>query len=535
MTTRARDVAAGATRQTFVFTATGGQTTFTGADDNGNTLQYNNDKVDIFLNGTRLSPADYTATDGTSIVLGTGTVLNDVVDIITFGIIGINSFLDINGLEFILDADGDTTLHASTDDQIDVKIGGNDRLVLTSGDIDLKNDGTVSGIKLYCESSNAHYARLQSGPHSGYSGNVSLTLPTTTDTLVGRSTTDTLTNKTIDASSNTISNIGDSQTVAGINANKIADGSVSNTEFQYLNGVTSNIQSQIDNIDTDIVNDTTPQLGGNLDLNSNNITGTGNINITGGLTISGDLAVNGTTTTINSTTLSVDDKNIELGATASPSDTSADGGGITLKGSTDHTFNWVNSTDAWTSSEHLNLASGKEYKINGTSLKDVTETLTNKSGNISQWTNDSGYYNSSTLSTILQAVYPVGSIYTNATNSTNPGTLLGFGTWAAFGAGRVPVGIDSGQTEFDTAEETGGAKTHTLSTAEIPSHYHLSGYGRDATPRYGTTTGLSSVRIDNDGNAYNSTSSAHTSSVGSGNAHNNLQPYIVVYMWKRTA
>jgi microcystin-dependent protein len=139
------------------------------------------------------------------------------------------------------------------------------------------------------------------------------------------------------------------------------------------------------------------------------------------------------------------------------------------------------------------------------------------------------------LSTILQAVYPVGSIYTNATNSTNPGTLLGFGTWAAFGAGRVPVGIDSGQTEFDTAEETGGAKTHTLSEAEIPSHYHLSGYGRDATPRYGTTTGLSSVRIDNDGNAFNSTSSAHTSSVGSGNAHNNLQPYIVVYMWKRTA
>jgi len=102
------------------------------------------------------------------------------------------------------------------------------------------------------------------------------------------------------------------------------------------------------------------------------------IDSSGNVTISANLTVNGTTTTINSTTLSVDDKNIELGSVASPSDTTADGGGITLKGATDHTFNWVNSTDAWTSSEHLNLASGKEFKINNTSLKDVSETLTNK-------------------------------------------------------------------------------------------------------------------------------------------------------------
>ena len=143
--------------------------------------------------------------------------------------------------------------------------------------------------------------------------------------------------------------------------------------------------------------------------------------------------------------------------------------------------------------------------------------------------------NASGTLTTLQDVYPVGSIYINAAVSTNPGTLLGFGTWVAFGSGRTMVGLDAGQTEFDTLEETGGAKTHTLSEAEIPSHYHLSGYGRDDTPRYGTTTGLSSARIDNDGNAFFSTSAAHTSSVGSGNAHNNLQPYIVVYMWKRTA
>lgn len=96
------------------------------------------------------------------------------------------------------------------------------------------------------------------------------------------------------------------------------------------------------------------------------------------LTISGNLTVNGTTTNINSTNLVVEDKNIVLADVATPSDSTADGGGITLKGATDKTFNWVDSTDSWTSSEHINLASGKSYYVNGTALKDVAETLTNK-------------------------------------------------------------------------------------------------------------------------------------------------------------
>jgi hypothetical protein len=96
------------------------------------------------------------------------------------------------------------------------------------------------------------------------------------------------------------------------------------------------------------------------------------------LTLSGNLTVNGTTTNINSTNLVVEDKNIVLGDTATPTDTTADGGGITLKGATDKTFNWVDATDSWTSSEHINLASGKSYYMNGTLLKDVSETLSNK-------------------------------------------------------------------------------------------------------------------------------------------------------------
>ena len=103
----------------------------------------------------------------------------------------------------------------------------------------------------------------------------------------------------------------------------------------------------------------------NINLGSAN---GGMVTVNKDLTVSGDLIVNGSTTTINSTTLSVDDKNIELASTASPTDASADGAGITVKGATDKTFNWVDATDAWTSSEHMNLASAKAYYINGTSV-----------------------------------------------------------------------------------------------------------------------------------------------------------------------
>ena len=86
-----------------------------------------------------------------------------------------------------------------------------------------------------------------------------------------------------------------------------------------------------------------------------------------GLTLSGNLTVNGTTTTINSTTLAVDDKNIELGTVDTPSDTTADGGGITLKGATDKEFKWENSTDAWLSSEHIKVPDDKKLLVGSSS------------------------------------------------------------------------------------------------------------------------------------------------------------------------
>ena len=96
------------------------------------------------------------------------------------------------------------------------------------------------------------------------------------------------------------------------------------------------------------------------------------VDASGNVIISGDLTVQGATTTVESTTVTIDDKNLELGSVATPTDTTADGGGITLKGATDKTISWVNSTDAWTLSEHVNIASAKEFRIAGTKVLDAT-------------------------------------------------------------------------------------------------------------------------------------------------------------------
>jgi mucin-19 len=137
------------------------------------------------------------------------------------------------------------------------------------------------------------------------------------------------------------------------------------------------------------------------------------------VTIAGDLTVNGTTTTINSTTVTYDDKNLELGSITSPSDAGADGGGITLKGTTDKTFNWVNATDAWTSSEHMNLAFGKSYYINGTSVLNAT---TLGSGVTSSSLTSVGTLSTGTWSASTIAVNKGG---TGQTTYTNGQLLIG--------------------------------------------------------------------------------------------------------------
>ena len=140
----------------------------------------------------------------------------------------------------------------------------------------------------------------------------------------------------------------------------------------------------------------------------------------------------------------------------------------------------------------------------------------------------------------LQAVYPVGSIYINASSATNPGTLLGFGTWAAFGAGRVMVGLDAGDALFDTLEETGGSKdavvvshTHTATVTD-PGHAHS--YNQPVASNAANPPGASGSQASatTTGSAFTGISVTNASAGVSG-TNANVQPYITVRMWKRTA
>lgn len=172
----------------------------------------------------------------------------------------------------------------------------------------------------------------------------------------------------------------------------------------------------------------------------------------GTVTIAGNLVVNGTTTTINSTTLTVDDINIVLGDIASPTDTTANNGGITLKGATDKTFNWVSSTASWTSSENLDLASGKVLKIAGTEVLSASQ-YTGNAATATTATNVTGGAAGS-------LVYQTGS----ATTST-----LGIGTsgYVLTSSGTAPQWSKKKHSETLSTSATSYAITHGLGTADV--------------------------------------------------------------------
>lgn len=147
---------------------------------------------------------------------------------------------------------------------------------------------------------------------------------------------------------------------------------------------------------------------------------------------------------------------------------------------------------------------------------------------------------------LLNRHYPVGSLYLSVV-STNPADTLGFGTWVAFAAGRAIVGVDSGDADFDAAEKTSGAKTVTLTEAQIPAHSHgvtdpghthvetnnsattgpnVGFAARDTSTNSQTATGYSTEPA---------TTGITVNAAGGGQDHNNVQPSIAVYVWKRTA
>lgn len=165
--------------------------------------------------------------------------------------------------------------------------------------------------------------------------------------------------------------------------------------------------------------------------------------------------------------------------------------------------------------------------------------------------------------------YPVGSLYLSVL-PTNPATLFGYGTWEAFATGRVLVGVDAGDSDFDAAEKTSGAKTVTLTEAQIPAHTHiqdphnhiqdahthtqnahshvqqvnsvatggLSGYTADTSTNTGVNSGYSTANataVNQNATATNQAATAVNQNTGGGGAHSNVQPSIACFIWKRTA
>jgi hypothetical protein len=188
------------------------------------------------------------------------------------------------------------------------------------------------------------------------------------------------------------------------------------------------------------------------------------------LVLSGDLTVNGTTTTINSTEITIDDKNLVLGSVASPSDAGADGGGLTLKGATDKTFSWIDATDSWTSSEHLDLATGKVLKVNGTQVLSATEYT----GNAATVTN--GVYttskisalaatSSSELAGVISDETGTGAlVFANTPTLVTPAIGAATGTSLVLSGALTSTAITLDNTSVGSATATAGTSATTIDT-----------------------------------------------------------------------
>ena len=206
--------------------------------------------------------------------------------------------------------------------------------------------------------------------------------------------------------------------------------------------------------------------------------------------------------------------------------------------------------DALSDSDPDKVISGSDFNTEFTAVKTAVNSKADLNGSASETfsavtaaagTNTTQVATTAFVTTAvaavdLSAVYPVGAIFTTVTayaNSAAVVAVIGGTTWVSFAAGKMIMGVDTGDTDFDTVEETGGAKTHTLTTAEMPSHNHNWAAGEYSGGNdYGTNLlGANNTYASGTGASQSMT----TSSTGSGSAHSIMNPYIAVYMWKRTA
>ena len=277
-----------------------------------------------------------------------------------------------------------------------------------------------------------------------------------------------------------------------IAATQVADGSVTDAEFQFINTLASNAQTQIT---------ARAPLAGATFTGAVRINDSQNFHIGSGT----DLVISHDTNNskINNTT-----GELRIGA-----DT------IKLMNQAEDETHLSATANGAVSVMHNNVT-----KI-ATSATGVTVTGTLAATAV---TGDG----SGLTSVSVAAAYPVGSIYINATNAANPNKLLGFGTWVRFGQGRMMISEDGTNERWNSAEETGGSETVTLTASQMPSHTHTkAGWSMSQGIRHQDGTDYIPQRGDQGGASGFFT----TDPTGGGNAHDNMPPYIAVYMWKRTA
>ena len=215
--------------------------------------------------------------------------------------------------------------------------------------------------------------------------------------------------------------------------------------------------------------------------------------------------------------------------------------------------------DALSDSDAAKVISGADFNTEFTAVQTAVNTKAEVNGSASEsfsattaaaGTNTTQVATTAFVKTALGLVYPVGAIFTTTTayaDSAAVVTAIGGTTWVVFGAGKVLVGVDSSDADFDTIEETGGTKTHTLTAAQLPDHNHtyakLTGQGSGSGVNFaGSSTGLAYTWKKTDDETVTATTnhSLDTSDIAAGTypaggSHPIVQPYITVYMWKRTA